>query len=168
MHTKKKHLKKGKKKHRKSYHKKRGGKKAQFDNFENVGKSVDDFLNLFNMDELAKKNAEDYLGYKTYNRNNMFTFTLLPSLIKDNQYSGVRITKNAKHDPGIHMFDKINYDLDGVEEGLGELALNMYNITNKTQRKGIYNKNINFKETLKDNLPAVEEENIERFVDKRF
>lgn len=167
MHTKKKHVKKGKKKHRKTYHTKKGGK-AQFDKFQNVGKSIDDFLNLFNIDELSKKNAEDYLGYKTYNKNNIFTFTLLPSTIKDNQYSGVKITNNTKHDDGIHLFDKINYDLAGVEEGLGELALNMYNITNKPKRKGVYNKKINFKETLKDNLPAVEEENIERFVEKRF
>ena len=165
MYTKKKHPKKSKKKHRKTYH---NGGKAQFDNFQNIGKTVDDFLVLFNIDELSKKNAEDYLGYKTYNRNNLFSFSLLPSTIKDNQYSGVKITKHAKHDDGIYLFDKINYDLAGVEEGLGELALNMYNITNKVKRKGIYNKKINFKEILKDNIPAVEEENIERFVDKRF
>ena len=74
MHTKKKHSKNRKIKHRKTYHRSKGGK-AQFDKFQNVGKTIDDFLNLFNIDELSKKNAEDYLGYKTYNRNNVFTFT---------------------------------------------------------------------------------------------
>lgn len=167
MHTKKKHSKKGKKKHRKTYHIAKGGK-AQFDKFQNFGKTIDDFLNLFNIDDISKKNAEDYLGYKTFNRNNIFTFTLLPSTIKDNQYANVKITKKDKYDDGVYFFDKLNNDIEGVEEGLGELALNVFNITKKPVRKGVYNKKINFKETVKDNLPAVEEENIERFVEKRF
>lgn len=167
MHTKKKHSKKGKKKHRKTYHTSKGGK-AQFDKFQNVGKTIDDFLNLFNIDELSKKNAEDYLGYKTYNQNNVFTFSLLPSTIKDNQYSSVNIKKNTKYDDGIHFFDKINKELYDIEDGLGKYLLNMNNFTNKQLIKGVYNKKINFKEVLKDNLPAVEEENIQRFVEKRF
>jgi hypothetical protein len=167
MYTKKKHPKIHKKKNNKNTRRK-GGKSVSFQNFQNVGRTIDKFLQNFNIDELSKKNASEYLGYKTYNRNNIFKFTLLPSTIKDNEYSGVKFTKHVKHDNGLSFFDKIGYDITGVNEGLGELILGYYNITNKNNRKGVYKKEVNIKETLRDNIPPVEEENLERFVNKRF
>lgn len=165
MHTKKKHPTKRK---NKNTRKLLGGKSVSFQNFQNMGKTFDNFLQNFNIDELSKKNASEYLGYKTYNRHNKFNFTLLPSTIKDNQYSGVKFTKDIKHDYGLSMFDKIGYDIDGVNEALGELILGYYNITNKQNRKGVYKKEIDVKETIRDNIPPVSEENLERFVNKRF
>lgn len=144
------------------------GGKAQWNNFQNVGKSLDDFFTLFNIDELSKKNARDYLGYKTYNRNNLFNFTLLPSTIRDNQYSGVKITRNVKNDIGLNLMDTIAYDINNVDHHLGELILGTYNITNKNNRKGTFTKEINIKEPLRDNLEAVNEPNIATFVDNRF
>lgn len=167
MHTKKKHSIIHKKRKNKNTRKK-GGKSIPFQNFQNVGRTIDKFLLNFNIDELSKKNAAEYLGYKTYNRNNIFKFTLLPSTIKDNHYSGVKFTKYVKNDNALSMFDKIGYDIDGVNEGLGELILGYSNLTNKENRKGIYKKEINVKETIRDNIPPVEEENLERFVNKRF
>jgi hypothetical protein len=167
MYTKKKHPKIHKKRINKNTRKK-GGKSVSFQNFQNVGRTIDKFLQNFNIDELSKKNASEYLGYKTYNRNNLFKFTLLPSTIKDNEYSGVKFTKHVKYDNGLSFFDKIGYDITGVNEGLGELILGYYNITNKNNRKGVYKKEVNIKETLRDNIPPVEEENLERFVNKRF
>jgi len=154
-------------KHRKTRH--NGGKaQTQFDNFQNVGKSLDSFLSLFNIDELSKKNAAEYLGYKTFKRNNVFTFTLLPSTTKENQYSGLKVTKKVKNDPGVTFMDNVAYDIDKVNESLGELLLGYYNISNKNERKGIYQKELVVKETLRDNLPPVEEANIERFMHTRF
>lgn len=167
MYTKKKHPTIHKKRKNKNT-RKMGGKPVSFQNFQNVGKTIDKFLQNFNIDEISKMNASEYLGYKTYNRNNVFKFTLLPSTIKDNQYSGIKITKNVKNDDGLTFFDKIAYDITGVNEGLGELVLGYYNVTNKQNRKGVYKKEINIAETLKDNIPPVEEENLERFVKKRF
>ena len=145
MYTKKKHPKIQKKRKNKNT-RKIGGKSISFQNFQNVGRTIDKFLQNFNIDELSKKNASEYLGYKTYNRNNIFKFTLLPSTIKDNQYSGIKVTKQVKNDDGIHFFDKVAYDIEGVNEGLGELILGYYNLTNKQNRKGVYKKEINIKE----------------------
>jgi len=167
MYTKKKHPKLNNNRKNKNT-RKLGGKSVSFQNFQNFGKNIDRFLLNFNIDELSKKNASEYLGYKTYNRHNKFNFTLLPSTIKDNQYSGVKFTKNIKHDYGLSMFDKIGYDINGVNEALGELILGYYNITNKQNRKGVYKKEIDVKETIRDNIPPVSEENLERFVNKRF
>ena len=167
MYTKKKHHKihkKGKNKNTRKI----GGKTIQFQNFQNLGRTVDKFLLKFNIDEISKKNASEYLGYKTYNRDNVFKFTLLPSTIKDNQYSGVKFTKYVKNDNNLSFLDNINYDIASVNEGLGELILGYYNLTNKQNRKGLYKKEVNIKETLRDNIPPVEEENLERFVNKRF
>lgn len=171
MYTKKKHSVIHKKENNKNKNKntrKKGGKSVSFQNFQNIGRTIDKFLLNFNIDELSKRNASEYLGYKTYNRNNIFKFTLLPSTIKDNQYSGVKLTKYVKNDNGLTLFDKIGYDIAGVNEGLGELVLGYSNLSNKENRKGVYKKEINIKETLRDNIPPVEEENIERFVSKRF
>lgn len=162
---------KRKSKHRKTKTKKHhnGGKnKTQFDNFQNVGKSLDSFFSLFNIDEMSKKNAAEYLGYKTYNRNNVFTFSLLPSTIKENQYSGLKVTKKIKNDPGINFVDNVAYEIDNVNNTLGELVLGYYNVTNKNERKGVYHKDVVVKEALRDNLPPVEEANIERFMHTRF
>jgi hypothetical protein len=165
-HTRKRKYKE-KPKHRKTRY--NGGKtQTQFDNFQMVGKSLDSFLSLFNIDELSKKNAAEYLGYKTFKRNNIFTFTLLPSTIKENQYSGLKVTKKVKNDPGVTFMDNVSYNIDKVNESLGELVLGYYNISNKNERKGIYQKDVVVKETLRDNLPPVEEANIERFMHNRF
>jgi hypothetical protein len=165
-HTRKRKYKE-KPKHRKTRY--NGGKtQTQFDNFQMVGKSLDSFLSLFNIDELSKKNAAEYLGYKTFKRNNIFTFTLLPSTIKENQYSGLKVTKKVKNDPGVTFMDNVSYNIDKVNESLGELVLGYYNISNKNERKGIYQKDVVVKETLRDNLPPVEEANIERFMNNRF
>ena len=162
MHTRKKQI--YKRKHRNT---KKGGR-SQYDNFGKFGNAIDTFISTFNIDELSKKNAREYLGYKTFNRNNVFTFTLLPSTMKNNQYSGVKVTKKVKNDPGVTLFDNINYDINSVNEGLGELLMGYYNVTNKNKRKGTYEKELNIKETLRDNLPPVPETTIEDFAKKRF
>lgn len=167
MHTRKKQINKRKHRKTKHVHTNKGGR-SQFDNFQKFGQSVDSFLSAFNIDELSRKNAKEYLGYKTYNRNNIFTFTLLPSTIKENQYSGVKMTKKVKNDPGVTFFDDINHDINGVNEGLGELIMGYYNVTNKNKRKGTYQKEVNIKEALRDNLPAVPESTIEDFANTRF
>lgn len=168
MYTKKRKTKQ-KKKHPLSRRRHNGGKnRTQFDTFQDFGKSIDSFVTLFNIDEMSKKNAAEYLGYKTFNRNNLYTFTLLPSTIKENQYSGVKVTKKVENDTGVTIADNMAYDINKVNETLGELILGYYNITNKNERKGIYQKEVNVKETLRDNLPPVEEANIERFMHTRF
>lgn len=167
MYTKKKHSKIHKKRKNKNT-RKIGGKSISFQNFQNIGRTIDKFLQNFNIDEISKKNASEYLGYKTYNRNNIFKFVLLPSTIKDNQYSGVKFTKHVKHDDGLSLSDKIGYYISGVDEGLGELVLGYSNLTNKENRKGVFKKEVNVKETIRDNIPPVLEENIEQFVNKRF
>jgi hypothetical protein len=165
MSTRKKQKKDKNKKHRKT--KSKGGK-SQFDSFQKLGKTVDDFLVVFNIDELSKKNAADYKTYKTFKKNNKFKFVLLPSTIKDNQFSGVKLIRTVENDKGINIMDSIRSELNDVEDDFGKYILGYYNITKQDNRKGVYNKEINVKETIKDNLPAVEEENIERFVNKRF
>jgi len=164
MSTRKKQKNKNKK-HRKT--KSKGGK-LQYDSFQTLGKTVDDFLVVFNIDELSKKNAADYVRYKTFKKNHKFKFILVPSTIKDNHFSTVKLIKTVENDKGINATDSIGTDFNNVEDDLGKIILGYYNITKQNNRKGVYKKEINVKETIKDNLQAVEEENIERFVDKRF
>ena len=164
MSTKKKHFKKNKK-YRKTIRK---GGKSQYDSFQKYGKTLDDFLVLFNIDELSKKNAADYLAYKTYRKNNKFKFIFLPSTIKDNQFARVKLINTVENDKGINTFDSIRSDFNEVDEVFGKYILGYYNITNQNNKNGVFKKEINVKETIKDNLPAVEEGNLERFVNKRF
>lgn len=167
MYTRKKQFKKKNKQKQKKNNTRRGGAE-QFKNFQNVGKTMDDFFSLFNIDELSKKNSEDYLGYKTYNRNNIYKFLLIPSTTRENQFSGIKMIKDVQNDDGINLIDSITYDIQNVDDGLGEFFLNTFDARQKPKRKGVFKKEIKVKETLKDNIPAVSESNIASFVDKRF
>jgi hypothetical protein len=146
-----------------------GNQKKQFDNFEELGKSIDDFFVLFDMDRLSKKDAKEYLGYKTYNRKSKLQFVLLPSTTKNNQFSNLKIIKHVESDPGLTLMDEINYQTGRVDDDLGEIVNSYYNITQDNVRpKGTYVKEVTIEEPLRDNLPAVEEPNIARFAAKRF
>jgi hypothetical protein len=147
-----------------------GGNQAKpFDNFEELGKSIDDFFVLFDMDRLSKKDAKEYLGYKTYNRKSKLQFVLLPSTTKNNQFSNLKIIKQVESDPGLTLMDEINYQTGRVDDDLGEIVNSYYNITQDNVRpKGTYVKEVTIEEPLRDNLPAVEEPNIARFAAKRF
>ena len=156
--------------------KKKGGnpgvnnsKAKSFENFEELGKSVDDFFVLFDMDKLSKKDAKEYLGYKTYNRKNKLQFVLLPSTTKNNQFSNLKIINQVENDPGLTLMDEINYQVRRVDDDLGELVNGYYNITkNNVKPKGTYIKEVLIEEPIRDNLPAVDEPNIARFAEKRF
>jgi hypothetical protein len=146
-----------------------GNQTKQFDNFEELGKSIDDFFVLFDMDKLSKKEAKEYLGYKTYNRKSKLQFVLLPSTTKNNQFSNLKIIKQVESDPGVTLMDEINYQIHRVDDDLGELVNGYYNITQDNVRpKGTYIKEVMIEEPLRDNLPAVDEPNISRFAAKRF
>lgn len=167
MYTRKTYLNKNKKQKQKTNNTRKGGA-AQLNNFQSVGKSLDDFFSLFNIDEFSKKNSADYLGYKTFKKNNIYKFILNPSTTKENQYSGVKIIKSVKTDDGINVFDMIDYDIQNVNDGLGEFFISVFDTNRKKKRKGVFKKEIEIKETLKDNIPAVSESTITNFVDKRF
>ena len=93
MYTKKKHPKIHKKRKNKNT-RKIGGKSTSFQNFQNVGKTIDKFLQNFNIDEISKMNASEYLGYKTYNRNNIFKFTTftfyVSTIIEKKSFSAIK------------------------------------------------------------------------------